>query len=80
MFWVAFHSFSLVFELKLFCVLESKIGKIKRYTWSTSSIELFFEGLMQVIVNLLSRSSPYYIFPLSMPVLAFRYTLGLTVA
>lgn len=33
------------------CVLyftESKIGKVKRYTWSASSIELFFEGLFQV--------------------------------
>lgn len=28
--------------------IDSKVGKVKRYTWSSASIDLFFEGLMQV--------------------------------
>ena len=29
--------------------IESKVGKVKRHTWSSATIELFFEGLYQVI-------------------------------
>lgn len=36
----------------LIIVSDSKAGKVKRYTWSSASIELFFEGLLQVIYDM----------------------------
>ena len=42
-------------------LLDAKVGKVKRYTWTSTSIEQFFEGLMQVIIHyaFLSKSNVF---------------------